>query len=112
IGKVYFGKAWYNNKREPIGRGRVVSPPASLQYELWQGPAPREAYRDNVIHYNWHWFWNWGTGETCNNGTHEIDCCRWFLGVDHPETVSCVGGRYAADDDWQAPDTQVATFTF
>ncbi len=69
-------------------------------------------YRDNLVHYNWHWFWNWGTGEACNNGTHEIDCCRWFLGVDYPTKVTSAGGRYAFNDDWQTPDTQVAAFEF
>jgi predicted dehydrogenase len=65
-----------------------------------------------LVHYNWHWFWHWGTGEACNNGTHEIDCCRWFLGVDYPTKVNSSGGRYAFKDDWQTPDTQVASFEF
>jgi predicted dehydrogenase len=79
---------------------------------LWQGPAPRKDYKDNIVHYNWHWFWHWGTGESCNNGTHEIDCCRWFLGVDYPTKVTSSGGRYAFKDDWQTTDTQVASFEF
>ena len=49
--------------------------------QLWQGPAPRTPYHDNVIHYNWHWFRRWGTGEIHNNGTHEIDIARLTLGV-------------------------------
>ena len=86
--------------------------PANLDYELWQGPAPRTPYRDNVIHYNWHWFTNWGTGEICNNGTHEIDVGRWILGVDYPTSVISTGGRFHYADDWQFPDTQEATFVF
>jgi predicted dehydrogenase len=112
IGEPYLGKAWYTNDRKSIGIGKQVPVPATLDYELWQGPAPRLPYKDNLIHYNWHWFWNWGTGEACNNGTHEIDCCRWFLGVDYPSRVSSGGGRYAFQDDWQTPDTQIATFEF
>ena len=50
--------------------------------------------------------------KACNNGTHEIDCCRWFLGVDYPTKVTSAGGRYAFKDDWQTPDTQVASFEF
>jgi predicted dehydrogenase len=53
-----------------------------------------------------------GIGEACNNGTHEVDCCRWFLGVDYPTKVVSAGGRYAFKDDWQTPDTQVASFEF
>ncbi len=112
IGDVYFAKAWYTNERKSIGIGNKVPVPSTLDFDLWQGPAPRREYQDNLVHYNWHWFWHWGTGEACNNGTHEIDCCRWFLGVDYPTKVTSAGGRYAYHDDWQTPDTQVASFEF
>lgn len=112
IGKVYFAKGWYTNNRAPIGKGKQAPVPAHLDYELWQGPAPRMPYQDNLIHYNWHWFWNWGTGEACNNGTHEVDVMRWGLGVDYPTKVTSSGGRYAYKDDWQTPDTQIITFEF
>jgi predicted dehydrogenase len=110
IGKVYMAKAWYANTRGPIGIGKVIPVPANLDYELWQGPAPRRPYKDNLIHYNWHWFWNWGTGEALNNGTHDIDVARWGLGLDYPQKVNSVGGRYHFKDDWETPDTQVITF--
>lgn len=110
IGKPYMAKTWYTNNRGPIGIGKVVPVPSNLDYELWQGPAPRRPYKDNLIHYNWHWFWNWGTGEALNNGTHEIDLARWGLGVDFPTRVNSVGGRYQYDDDWEAYDTQLITY--
>jgi predicted dehydrogenase len=110
IGKVYMAKTWYANTRGPIGIGKVVPVPSNLDYELWQGPAPRKPYKDNLIHYNWHWFWNWGTGEALNNGTHEIDVARWGLGLDYPLKVNSIGGRYQFKDDWETPDTQVITF--
>jgi predicted dehydrogenase len=112
IGRPYFARAWYANTRGTIGRGRTAPVPSWLDYELWQGPAPRTPYRDNVIHYNWHWFARWGTGEVCNNGTHEIDVCRWALGADYPVKVTATGGRYAFDDDWEFPDTQEVVFEF
>ncbi len=112
IGRVYFAKGWYAANRESIGKGKEVAVPEWLNYELWQGPAPREAFRDNVIHYNWHWFWNWGTGEALNNGTHMVDLMRWGLQEDYPTLVSSVGGRYRYDDDWQTPDTQVINYEF
>ena len=112
IGNAYFGKAWYANNRKSIGIGKKIPVPSTLDFDLWQGPAPRKPYQDNLVHYNWHWFWHWGTAETCNNATHEIDMCRWFLGVDYPTKVTSAGGRYAFKDDWETPDTQVATFEF
>jgi predicted dehydrogenase len=112
IGKPYLVRAWYANTRTGIGHGKPAPVPANLDYDLWQGPADRTPYRDNVIHYNWHWFRRWGTGEICNNGTHEIDIARLALGVDYPTTVTSTGGRYHYQDDWEFPDTQEVTFEF
>ncbi|MGB5171560.1 MAG: Gfo/Idh/MocA family oxidoreductase [Eudoraea sp.] len=112
IGEVYKGEAYYSNNRGSIGEGKIIDVPSSLDWELWQGPAPREAYKDNVHPYNWHWFRNWGTGEIHNNGTHEIDICRWALGVDLPETVTSFGGKYTFQDDWEFVDNQQVTYSF
>ena len=112
IGEAYFAKAWYSNTRKTIGTGKEAPVPASLDWDLWQGPAPRQAYKDNVQPYNWHWFRTWGTGETLNNGTHEIDVCRWALGVDFPQRITSSGGRYSFKDDWQFYDTLVTSFTY
>ncbi len=112
IGRPYYAKGWYTNNRSSIGRGKQVPPPSWLNYELWQGPAPRQPYRDNLIHYNWHWFWNWGTGEALNNGTHMVDLMRWGLGVEFATSVRSAGGRYRYEDDWQTPDTQLLSWEF
>jgi predicted dehydrogenase len=112
IGRAYSANAWYANTRKSIGVGKPTPVPATLDWDLWQGPAPRQAYTDNVQPYNWHWFKVWGTGETLNNGTHEVDVCRWALGVDFPNSVAATGGRYAYKDDWQFYDTLTATFVY
>jgi predicted dehydrogenase len=112
IGDVYKGEAYYSNNRGSIGIGNPIEVPSTLDWELWQGPAPRKQYKDNIHPYNWHWFRNWGTGEVHNNGTHEIDIARWALGVDLPESVTSFGGKYTYDDDWEFVDNQQVTYTF
>jgi predicted dehydrogenase len=112
IGRPYLAKAWYSNVRKSIGTGKEVPVPEQLDWDLWQGPAPRRPYKDNVQPYNWHWFRLYGTGETLNNGTHEVDVCRWALGVDYPKRVTASGGRYQFQDDWQFYDTLVTSFEY
>ena len=112
IGRAYYAKAWYSNTRKTIGTGKPAPVPPQLDWDLWQGPAPRRPYTDNVQPYNWHWFRIYGTGEALNNGTHEVDVCRWALDVDYPERVTATGGRYQFQDDWQFYDTLVTSFDY
>lgn len=118
IGRVYLARSWYNNLRPSIGRRRPATPPATFNYDLWQGPAPRVPYQEYVLgdsasfHYNWHWLWHWGNGELGNNGVHALDICRWGLGVDYPTRVTSSGGRYRWEDDQETPDTQTVAFEF
>lgn len=112
IGQPYLGQTWYSNARKSIGRGKPAAVPSHLDYELWQGPAPRRPYQDNLIHYNWHWFKNWGTGESCNNAIHEVDVALWLMGLSLPSGVSSSGGRFHYDDDWEFFDTQEINWNF
>lgn len=112
IGRVYLARSWYTNQRGSIGHGKAVAPPTTLDYELWQGPAPRRPYQDNVVPYNWHWFWHWGNGELGNNGVHTIDLCRWGLDVEYPIRATSSGGRYHFEDDQETPDTHTVCFDF
>ena len=112
IGRPYFAKAWYNNVRKSMGIGKVVPVPPQLDWDLWQGPAPRRPYKDNIHPYNWHWLRLYGTGETLNNGTHEVDACRWALGVDYPRRITSTGGRYHFNDDWEFYDTLITSFDY
>ncbi|MCC6507618.1 MAG: Gfo/Idh/MocA family oxidoreductase [Pirellulaceae bacterium] len=112
IGKVHLARNYYTSLRASIGTGAQAEPPATLNYPLWEGPAPHVPYRNNVVPYNWHWFWHWGGGELANNGVHGLDLCRWGLQVTYPIHTVSSGGRYWFDDDQETPDTQTAVFEF
>ncbi|RDE07328.1 Gfo/Idh/MocA family protein [Sphingomonas aracearum] len=106
IGDVYEAQTWYANNRPSIGRGHEAAPPATLDWDLWQGPRPRGPYRTNLVPYNWHWHWRYGTGEICNNAMHELDVARWMMGLSYPTSVQARGARnFYKGDDWEMYDT-------
>lgn len=112
LGPVHVARSWYTNRRPSIGRGQKVAPPATLDWMLWQGPAPERPFASNVLPYNWHWWWHWGNGELGNNGVHGLDVARWALGVTFPTRVTSAGGRWYHDDDQETPDTMTVAYEF
>lgn len=88
-----------------VGNGKI---PAGLDYDLWTGPAPFKPLARKSLHYEWHWFYDTGNGDLGNQGVHQMDIARWFLGVDQlaPRVMS-VGGRLGYKDDGETPNTQV-----
>ena len=114
IGNAYKAIAYYTNSRGPVPVPIKASPPQGLDWELFQGPAPRKEYMHDTWDYNWHWYgWDYGTGETGNNATHELDIARWALDVNYPEHVDVLSGKFHYEEDgWSMYDTMEATFKF
>lgn len=111
IGTVLAAKAWNSQRRGNIGHAQPSPPPASLDYDLWLGPAPYVPFQANLLPGIWRWWHAFGVGDIGNDGVHEIDIARWGLGVTtHPTTVAALGGKYFFDDDQQWPDTQYAIY--
>ncbi|WNJ17344.1 Gfo/Idh/MocA family oxidoreductase [Pontibacter sp. G13] len=113
IGRAYHAVAFYSNKRGRVPNPQEVDVPEWLDWELFQGPAPRRPYLDVLGDYNWHWFWHWGTAETGNNALHELDIARWALQVEYPNEVKVFAAKqHFQDDGWTMYDTMDANFTF
>ncbi|MEC9092715.1 MAG: Gfo/Idh/MocA family oxidoreductase [Planctomycetota bacterium] len=113
IGEVRVAKAWNVQRRGEIGRGKPSTPPKGFDYDLWVGPAEMVPFQSNRHHYTWHWWYDFGTGDTGNDGVHELDIARWGLGVQtHPSQAGALGGKLSFDDDQQFPDTQFANFVY
>ena len=112
IGEIKYGRCWYQNQRKPIGPRVPAAVPEWLDWELWQGPAPRAAYQTNVVHYNWHWSFQYGTGEITNSAVHYIDVARWAMGLDLPDRVSALGCSCNGDVGWDWPGLQMLSMTF
>jgi predicted dehydrogenase len=114
IGKAYKAIAFYTNGRGEVPVAKKAPAPEGLDWDLFQGPAPRKQYMDDTWNYNWHWYgWDFGTAEMGNNATHELDIARWALDVKYPEHVEVLSGKFQyKNDGWTMYDTMEATYHF
>jgi len=112
IGEVYMARGLCFKWRNTIGRKPEAPVPPGVHYDMWLGPAPVRPFTENRFHYNWHWFWDTGNGDFGNQGIHEIDICRWGLGVKHPTKVSGIGAKVMFDADQETPNILTATYEF
>ncbi|MHC4574552.1 MAG: Gfo/Idh/MocA family oxidoreductase [Planctomycetota bacterium] len=112
LGKCRLAKAINCQRRGKIGHKEDEPIPPHVHYDLWLGPAPKRPFNVNRYHYKWHWWWDYGTGDTGNDGIHQIDIARWGLGGEMPKAATCSGGQLWYDDDHETPDTQMATFEY
>jgi predicted dehydrogenase len=122
LGKIQHARGLCYKLRESIGR--TTGPqavPASIGkegYDLWTGPADltpprRNGPRGGPVHYDWHWIWNYGGGDITNQGIHQMDVARWFLGEPGlPPTVMSFGGRFGYRDDAETPNTLISVFGY
>ena len=100
--------------RPSIGkRDTPLEIPATVDYNLWLGPAvDRPIYRAQ-LQYDWHWMWYTGHGETGNWGAHLIDDCRNDILCDKvtmPKRVLSGGGRLGYNDVGESPNSMFVLF--
>jgi predicted dehydrogenase len=109
LGKIVMVRGLCYNRRPSIGLADGPQPiPANIDYDLWCGPAPKEPLRRKRLHYDWHWVWPTGNGDLGNQGIHQMDIARWFLGVGQlSPRVWSVGGRFGYTDDGTTANTQL-----
>jgi len=114
IGKTFKGISFLSSNRLDVPVPVKSPVPDGLDWDLFQGPAPRTGYSDNTWNYNWHWYgWAYGTGEAGNNAIHELDIARWAMQLELPEHVEVdAAKRYYLKDGWTMYDTMEATYKF
>jgi predicted dehydrogenase len=114
IGKITASRGFCYKRRDSIGKTAGPQPvAATIDYDLWSGPAPlvppyRNTPKNGSVHYDWHWIYLYGNGDVGNQGIHQMDVARWFLGESGlPQSSLSIGGRLGYVDDGETPNTQV-----
>jgi hypothetical protein len=107
LGKVTLVRGIVYKRRLAIGKlPAPVAPPATVNYDMFQGPAPLVPLRRTNFHYDWHWQWETGNGDMVAQGNHQLDVGRRLLGdPEHPAGVFTIGGRFGYEDDGETPNT-------
>ena len=114
LGKILYARIVNYKRRESIGKITTPGPiPQTCDYNLHSGPIPIMPLPRQNLHYDWHWQWLTGNAELGNNGSHQLDFCRWALGKTNlPQKVISFGGRFGYIDDGNVPNTQVVWYDY
>lgn len=110
LGKILVARGICYKPRGSIGKVDGPQPiPPGVDYDLWCGPALKLPLMRKRLHYDWHWVWNTGNGDLGNQGIHEMDVARWFLGeMELAPYVLTAGGRLGYVDDGETPNTLIS----
>jgi predicted dehydrogenase len=112
LGQVYLVMLMYSGLYG--GRaGQPTDPPEGLDWEMFQGPAPRRQYVPGRQR-SWRSFYDYGGGLITDWGVHITDVAHWFMGDDMPRTASAAGQyvRYQPPPREEVPDTVSVSWAY
>jgi predicted dehydrogenase len=114
LGKIRVVKTWaYQDWMGNIPVAPDSEPPASVDYDMWLGPATKRPFNKNRFHFNFRWYWDYSGGLMTDWGAHMIDIANWGMGVKAPDSAMSVGGKFGFPDDAEeTPDTQQVLWSF
>src|SRR5262245_12349223 len=114
LGRLSAVRGIVYKRRLAIGKlPAPIAPPATVNYDMFQGPAPLVPLRRTNFHYDWHWQWETGNGDMVAQGNHQLDVGRRILGDPvHPARVFTIGGRFGYEDDGETPNTFLVHYDY
>src|SRR5580658_1400099 len=120
LGKVTFVRTWNygNDPAEGIGNPPDSDPPASLDWDLWLGPAPMRPFNRNRFGVDpeafsfFRWFWDYAGGMMTDWGVHWLDIVQMAFDEAMPRSIASLGGKLWFTDDRETPDTLQVTYEY
>jgi predicted dehydrogenase len=107
IGDVHEVHAWTPHPVWPQGieRPKEMPPsPATLDWDLWLGPAPYRPYHSAYLPATWRGWWDFGTGGLGDMGCHILDHVVWSLKLSAPVSVEATHSTFVpAGLSWDKP---------
>jgi predicted dehydrogenase len=87
----------------------AVPVPPNLNWDIWLGPAPEQAYSPKYVPFYWRGWWDFGEGNYGDMACHIMDTSFWGLGLKSPTKVWAEG---PPPDVESAPDALTVHYTF
>ncbi|MEX0676463.1 MAG: Gfo/Idh/MocA family oxidoreductase [Pirellulales bacterium] len=111
IGPVSRVHVWMSNTNKPGVRVKQGTPPATVDYDLWIGPAPMRPFHPTHFHFNWRYWWDFGGGTLADFGCHYMDLPFWALDLRYPTSVEAKGEKTSQGDN-EVPDNLRVDYHF
>ena len=111
IGPVSRVHVWMGGGIRPGVRAKEGTPPGTVDYDLWIGPAPMRPFHASHFHFNWRYWWDFGGGTLADFGCHYMDLPFWALDLRYPTSVVAKGEKTSEGDN-DVPDNMQVDYHF
>ena len=120
LGKVTFVRTWNYGNEEGIGNPPDGEPPATLDWDMWLGPAPKRPFNANRFGVDpedkyfssFRWFWDYAGGMMTDWGVHWLDIVQMAFDEAMPAAITAMGGKLWFKDNRETPDTLQVTYEY
>lgn len=79
IGNVHTVRLWKTGFSPGLGQPKIQAPPASLNWDMWLGPAPYTEYFPERCHFTYRYFLDYSGGVFADFWCHIADVVWWSL---------------------------------
>ncbi len=112
LGRITRVQNWVTFNPGAVANKEPPTIPPELDYDFWQGPAPKRPYHPLRSHFTYRHFWDYSGGTFIDFWCHIVDVALWSLDLPAPRSISATGARYILDDITETPDTMEALLEY
>ncbi len=90
IGNVHAVRLWKTGAPPDLGNPQPQKVPSTLDWDMWQGPAPEREYMPERCHFNYRYFLDYSGGVFADFWCHIADIAFWAV---EPKGLTSVSAR-------------------
>ncbi|MEJ7677715.1 MAG: Gfo/Idh/MocA family oxidoreductase [Segetibacter sp.] len=91
IGKVHTVRLWKTGLPPDLGPAKIQSPPSTLNWDMWLGPAPYKDYTPQRCHFTYRYFLDYSGGVFADFWSHIADIAFWSVDPQGLKSINAEG---------------------